>query len=133
MKKTGILNVQPAEYITGLGHKERFLTGDVGMPVPKGVPVVNSTLCSGIPTFQQVMDVVLNETVVEDHTSVAEAEKKNPAIVTCAYDKLLRVPEQTILYDELRRQVEDIKFAVCTSEFTPYSNLILQTGMALPG
>ncbi|MFR1802173.1 MAG: RbsD/FucU domain-containing protein, partial [Faecalispora jeddahensis] len=63
MKKTGILNAQLAGYIAGLGHKERFLIGDAGMPVPKGIPVVDLVLCGGIPTFQQVVDAVLNETV----------------------------------------------------------------------
>lgn len=132
MKKTGILNAQLAGYIAGLGHKERFLIGDAGMPFPKGIPVVDLVLCGGIPTFQQVVDAVLNETVVEGYTFATEAEEKNPAMVAYVRGKLLGIPEQTIPHDELKRQTENIKFAVRTGEFTPYSNLILQAGVAFP-
>lgn len=132
MKKTGILNAQLAGYIAGLGHKEYFLIGDAGMPVPKGIPIVDLVLCGGIPTFQQVVDAVLNETVVESYTFAKEAEQKNPAMVAYVRSKLQGIPEQTIPHDELKRRTEDVKFAIRTGEFTPYSNLILQAGVAFP-
>lgn len=129
MKKAGILNAQLAGYLAGLGHKECFLIGDAGMPVPKGIPIVDLVLCGGVPTFQQVVDAVLNETVVEGYTLAAEA---NPAMVAYVRGKLLGIPEQTVPHDELKRRTENVKFAVRTGEFTPYSNLILQAGVAFP-
>ena len=132
MKKAGILNAQLAGYLAGLGHNECFLIGDEGMPVPKGIPIVDLVLCGGVPTFQQVVDAVLNETVVEGYTLAAEAEEKNPAMVAYVRGKLLGIPEQTVPHDELKRRTENVKFAVRTGEFTPYSNLILQAGVAFP-
>ncbi|WP_283609250.1 D-ribose pyranase [Faecalispora anaeroviscerum] len=132
MKKFGILNAQLAGYIAGLGHKERFLIGDAGMPVPKGIPVVDLVLCGGIPSFRQVVDAVLNETVIECYTFAKEAEGKNPEMVAYVRGKLEGIPGQTIPHDELKKQTETVKFAIRTGEFTPYSNLILQAGVAFP-
>ena len=36
MKKRGIINAQLAGLIAGLGHKDTFMIGDGGMPIPKG-------------------------------------------------------------------------------------------------
>ena len=51
MKKRGIINAQLAGLIAGLGHKDAFMIGDGGMPIPKGVEIVDLALCGGVPTF----------------------------------------------------------------------------------
>ena len=35
MKKSGILNAQLIRCIAELGHKDLFMIGDAGMPIPK--------------------------------------------------------------------------------------------------
>ena len=60
MKKHGILNAQLSGLIAALGHKDQFMIADAGMPIPKGVPIVDLVLVGGVPTFQQVMDAVLD-------------------------------------------------------------------------
>lgn len=132
MKKTGILNAQLAGYIAGLGHKERFLIGDAGMPVPKGIPVVDLALCGGVPTFRQVLEAVLAETVVESAVYAQEIQAGNPEMALHLRRRLNGLPVELIPHDELKRQTEHIKFAIRTGEFTPYSNLILQAGVAFP-
>ena len=57
MKKRGIINAQLAGLIAGLGHKDAFMIGDGGMPIPKGVEIVDLALCGGVPTFRQVMEL----------------------------------------------------------------------------
>ncbi|MCC8026151.1 MAG: hypothetical protein LIP16_12765 [Clostridium sp.] len=47
--------------MAGLGHKELFMITDGGMPVPKGVEIVDLALCGGVPTFCQALDAVLDE------------------------------------------------------------------------
>lgn len=76
MKKCGILNAQLAASIAALGHKDTFLIGDAGMPIPKGVPIVDLALCGGVPSFTQVLDAVLEETVVEHYTLAEEIKEK---------------------------------------------------------
>ena len=48
MKKRGIINAQLAGLIAGLGHKDAFMIGDGGMPIPKGVEIVDLALCGGV-------------------------------------------------------------------------------------
>ena len=43
-----------------------FVIGDGGMPIPKGVEIVDLALCGGVPTFKQVMDAVLDETQIRE-------------------------------------------------------------------
>ena len=72
------MNAQLAGYIAGLGHKDTFMVADAGMPIPKGVPIVDLVLVGGIPTFRQVMDAVLEETCVEAYVLAEEIDQYNP-------------------------------------------------------
>ena len=51
MKKSGILNAQLIRCIAELGHKDLFMIGDAGMPIPKGVEIVDLVVCGGVPDF----------------------------------------------------------------------------------
>jgi D-ribose pyranase len=42
------------------------MIGDGGMPIPKGVEIVDLALCGGVSTFKQVMDAVLDETQIRE-------------------------------------------------------------------
>ena len=72
MKKRGIINAQLSGLIAGLGHKDTFMIADGGMPIPKGVTIVDLALCGGVPTFQQVMDAVLEEVEVEFYKEMSK-------------------------------------------------------------
>ena len=65
MKKSGILNAQLIGLIAALGHKDTFMVGDAGMPIPKGVEIVDLAVVGGVPTFRQVMDAIADECVFE--------------------------------------------------------------------
>lgn len=132
MKKKGIMNVQLAGYIAGLGHKDTFMIGDGGMPIPAGVPIVDLALCGGVPTFIQTMDAILEETEVEYYTLAEEIVEKNPALLEYIQTKLAGVESEMIPHTELKEMSKTIKFAVRTGEFTPYPNIILRAGVAFP-
>ena len=40
MKKKGILNAELMRCIAALGHKDLFMIGDAGMPIPEGISEV---------------------------------------------------------------------------------------------
>ena len=132
MKKSGILNAQLIGCIAALGHKDLFMIGDAGMPIPKGVPIVDLVLCGGVPTFRQVMDAILEETVVEGYTIADEIQEKNPELLAYIQEKLARAEEERIPHTELKAMSDNVKFAVRTREFTPYPNIILRAGVAFP-
>lgn len=132
MKKRGIINAQLAGLIAGLGHKDAFMIGDGGMPIPKGVEIVDLALCGGVPTFRQVMDAVLDEAEIESYTIEKEIVEKNPELLTYIREKLPEAEEEMILHTELKERSAQVKFAVRTGEFTPYPNIILRAGVAFP-
>lgn len=132
MKKSGILNAQLAGYIAALGHKDTFLIGDAGMPIPKGVPIVDLALTGGVPTFRQVVDAVLEETVVEGYTLAEEIKVKNPPLLAYLQKKLAGCAGEFIPHPELKARSASVKFAIRTGEFTPYPNVILRAGVAFP-
>ena len=132
MKKRGIINAQLAGLIAGLGHKDTFMIGDGGMPIPKGVEIVDLVLCGGVPTFRQVMDAILDEAEIEQYTIANEIEEKNPELLAYIREKLPNAEWEMIPHTELKEMSRNVKFAVRTGEFTPYPNIILRAGVAFP-
>ena len=132
MKKCGIINAKLAGLIAGLGHKDTFMIGDGGMPIPQGVELVDLALCGGVPTFRQVMDAVLDEAEVEGYTLAQEIKGKNPELYHYIQGKLPEAEEEMISHVELKAMSRTVKFAIRTGEFTPYPNVILRAGVAFP-
>jgi len=130
MKKSGIINSQLAGYVAALGHMDLFLVGDAGMPIPKGIPVVDLAVCGGVPTFVQVMDAIVGEVEVEHYTIANEIENHNPRLLEYLRDTLPKAQERMITHVDLKKETADVKFAVRTGEFTPYPNVILRSGVA---
>ncbi len=130
MKKRGILNAQLAGCIAALGHKDLFLIGDAGMPIPAGVPIVDLVVTAGVPTFEQVMDAILDETVVEGYTIAEEIRENNQRLLGYIREKLPDAEETMITHTGLKEMSSGVKFAVRTGEFTPYPNVILRAGVA---
>lgn len=132
MKKHGIINAQLAGLIAGLGHKDMFMIGDGGMPIPKGIPIVDLALCGGVPTFIQTMDAVLEETEIEFYTIAEEIVEKNPTLLKYMQEKMPGVACEMIPHLDLKEMSKTVKFAIRTGEFTPYPNVILRAGVAFP-
>ena len=130
MKKRGILNAQLAGCVAALGHMDLFLIGDAGIPIPPGVPVVDLVVTAGVPTFDQVMDAVLEEAVVEGYTIAKEIQDHNPRLLRYIRGKLPEAEETMISHTQLKEMSKNVRFAVRTGEFTPYPNVILRAGVA---
>lgn len=130
MKKGGIINAQLAGLIAGLGHTDLFMIVDGGMPIPGGVEIVDLALCGGVPLFRQVMDAVLEETVVEYYYLAEEIKEKNVPLHEYILEKLAGVEGDYIPHVELKGRSGKVKFAIRTGEFTPYPNVILQAGVS---
>lgn len=130
MKKRGILNVQLAGYIAALGHMDLFMIGDAGMPIPSGIPIVDLVVCGGVPTFEQVLDAVLDETEVEYYYLAEEIIDKNQRLLNYIKQALPDIDYEMMPHFDLKEYSKDVKFAIRTGEFTPYPNIILRAGVA---
>lgn len=130
MKKTGILHAELMKQIASLGHMELFLIGDAGMPIPKGVEIIDLALCGGVPAFEQVLDAVLNETVVEYYYLAEEISDHNQRLLTYIQKSLPGVTCEMLPHSELKQLTQRCKFAIRTGEFSPYPNVVLRAGVA---
>ena len=129
MKKKGIIHGQLAGALAALGHKDRFLLCDAGMPNPSGVPIIDLAVVGGVPTFRQVFDAIMDEIVVEQYTLAEEIKKTNPEILGHLRDTLKGAEEDFIPHVDLKKESAHVKFAVRTGEFSYYPNVILQAGV----
>ncbi|WP_173443268.1 D-ribose pyranase [Selenomonas ruminantium] len=129
MKKTGIINGALAGAIAALGHKDVFLLCDAGMPIPRGVPVIDLAVKGGVPGFCQVFDAIMEEIVVEKYTLASEIQKTNKGILEHLREKMNGAEEVFIPHVELKAESAKAKFAVRTGEFSYYPNIIIQAGV----
>ena len=87
MKKTPLLNVALSRLIASLGHGDKVVIGDAGLPVPPGVELIDLALTHGIPDFISTLKVVLSEMQVESHVLAQEILEKKPSALA-ALDEL---------------------------------------------
>ncbi|MGP6389305.1 D-ribose pyranase [Streptococcus dysgalactiae] len=132
MKKHGILNSHLAKLADDLGHTDRVCIGDLGLPVPDGVAKIDLALKSGQPNFQDVLAVYLEHVLVEKVILAEEIKSQNPKQLE---DLLARLDNSVIVeyvsHEELKALTKSTKAVVRTGENTPYSNVILQSGVTI--
>ncbi len=127
MKRGGIINGQLAAALARLGHTDLIVICDAGLPIPPGPEVVDLALTFGVPDFETVLRVLLEELVVEASIVAEEVRQSNPH----SHDFLMScLPEpEFIPHDAFKRLVGVTRLVVRTGEATPYSNVILRCGV----
>lgn len=129
MKKHGILHAELSRCIAALGHKDLFMVGDAGMPIPAGVEVIDLAVTAGVPSFRSVLDAVLEEAEVEGCCLAEKIKTENEDLHAYLQDKLGTVPFEYMPHEELKQLSAKAKFAIRTGEFSPYPNVILRAGV----
>lgn len=132
MKKHGLLNSNLAKMAADLGHTDRVCIGDLGLPVPDGVSKIDLALTHGLPSFQDVLDNYLDNILVEKVILAEEIKIENPNQLEKILKKLdASVDIVYVSHEELKDLNKHVKTVVRTGEDTPYSNIILQSGVTL--
>ncbi|AWT43397.1 MULTISPECIES: D-ribose pyranase [Streptomyces] len=127
MKKAGILNRHLSGALAELGHGDRVLVCDAGMPIPDGPRVVDLAFRAGVPSFAQVLDGLLAELVVEGATAASEVRGANPeaaALLDGRFPGLELVPHAA-----LKERSAGARLVVRTGEARPYANVLLTCGV----
>lgn len=130
MKKLGILNSDIAKVLTDLGHTDKIAIGDAGLPVPDGVRKIDLALTLSEPSFLSVLQVVLSDMKVEA-VVLAEEIKAQNAPQLAAVETVLTEGEAItyVSHEDFKEQLKEVKAVIRTGEATPYSNIILQSGV----
>lgn len=127
MKKSGVINAQLAYSLARLGHTDRLVVCDAGLPMPPSPEVVDLAFQFGVPPFEVVLRGLLDELVIAGATAAGEVKEQNPDV-----HELLdsRLPDLDFVpHEELKRMSSTARLVVRTGEATPFANVILRCGV----
>ncbi|MBM7565856.1 D-ribose pyranase [Paenibacillus sacheonensis] len=131
MKKTALLHPELSQLIASLGHTDKIVIADCGLPIPRHVRRIDLALVQGIPSFVDTLQAVLSELVVEAAVIAEEWLSKSDGVQERAFAMLDGLPITKLPHEEFKRFISEEAAAVIrTGENTPYANMILQAGVA---
>ncbi|CAL2064897.1 D-ribose pyranase [Streptomyces murinus] len=124
MKKSGILNRHLAGALAELGHGDKVLVCDAGMPIPSGPRVVDLAFRAGVPSFAEVFAGLVDELVLEGATVAEELRGGHLDLVERQFANLDFVP-----HERLKELSAGARLIVRTGEASPYANVLLRCGV----
>ncbi|KJY63075.1 D-ribose pyranase [Lactobacillus helsingborgensis] len=129
MKKTGILNSNISRVVADMGHMDWLGIGDAGTPVPPETEKIDLAVSTNLPSFTQVLKEVLKELAVQKVYVAEEIKKQNPQQLENIKVILPNVEIEFIPHSELKQDLRRAKAFIRTGEETPFSNVILESGV----
>ena len=131
MKKSGILNADLSRIIASMGHTDKLVVCDSGLPIPHGSPVVDLALTTNVPRFVETLRVVLEELQVERVVIAEEMESVSEDVFNAVQELLPDIDMARVPHDEFKKALSgngNVYF-VRTGEATPYANIMLVSGV----
>jgi D-ribose pyranase len=131
MKRGGVLNSNLSRIIASMGHTDKLVVCDAGLPIPKNSDVVDLALTKNIPSFIDTLKVILEELKVEEAIVTNELVKGNSKFYNKINSMLNGAKIKKVNHEkfkEITRNGGNVTF-VRTGEATPYANIILISGV----
>lgn len=129
MKRDRLLNREIVSEIAALGHTEYFCIADCGLPIPKGVKVIDISITAGKPAFLDVLDAVREELVIESAILAVEIDDKNRELSEEMEKRFDGMLVKKVFHEEFKKLTEHAKCIVRTGENSSYANVILVGGV----
>lgn len=129
MKKTSVINSDISRVIAQMGHFDKLAIGDAGMPVPNETEKIDLAVTKQIPSFMDVLNNVLEELEVQRIFLAEEIKTHNPEMLAAIQKRLPEMPITFIPHSEMKQDLKDCKAFIRTGEMTPYSNILLESGV----
>lgn len=129
MKKSGILNADLIRVIATMGHTNRLVIADSGLPIPNGVQRIDLALATGIPSFLQTLEAVLAELQVEGAVVAEEMRHRSPQLYEATRRLLGGIRLEHVPHESFKALLPEVRAVVRTGDQTPYANVILQSGV----
>ncbi|SHI06473.1 D-ribose pyranase [Clostridium collagenovorans DSM 3089] len=129
MRKTKLINSEISYVVSKLGHTDSLTIGDCGLPIPDNVQRIDLALKYGVPSFLETLDTVLEELCVEEIIIASEIEDKNAEMYEEIKKRFKNINIIKISHEEFKELTKTSKAVVRTGECTPYSNIILKSGV----
>ncbi len=126
MKRRGLLHAELSRHVAALGHTHEVVVADCGLPLPGvGPAIVDLAVVTGLPTFTDVLDALLEEIVVD--SAVLAEEAAGGVVERWLRDRRL-APSWTP-HEQLKSDLPSARLVVRTGEATPFANVVLRCGV----
>ncbi len=131
MKKNGILNAPLSKVIASLGHTDRLVICDSGLPIPRNAEVIDLALTKNIPRFIDALKIIFEELAVEEAVVAEEIIQKNEELFNEIQKLLCDVNILKVSHEMFKEKTKEngTTVFVRTGEATPYANIILVAGV----
>ena len=129
MKKSGVLNQPLSETIAGMGHMDMLAVADAGLPIPAGVRRIDLAIKQGLPGFLETVDAIAGELQVQRIILAEETGRVSPHIEAALLQIFAGVAVDRIPHATFKDLCRCSVAVVRTGEFTPYANVILESGV----
>ncbi|QHE53916.1 D-ribose pyranase [Pontibacillus sp. HMF3514] len=129
MKKHGVLNRDIAAILARLGHTDKVVIADCGLPIPEETPCIDVSIKQGYPRFGTVLEAILEDMEVESMTLANEIKAYNESLYEQIRETYKEIPISYQSHEELKDELKQAKAIIRTGENTPFANVILQAGV----
>lgn len=134
MKKGKLLNSEISYEVAKIGHTQHITVCDAGLPIPEGVKRIDLAITKGYPSFLKVLETVISEMVIEEIVIAKEIKEKNEGMylkIQKLFEKNRLTPKVIeVSHEEFKEITKETRAIIRTGECTPYSNIILKSGVA---
>lgn len=128
MKKTGLLHSELSKVIASMGHGDMLVIGDNGLPIPPGVNLIDLALRPGTVSFEDALQTISEELVIESYVVAKELKETNTAFLN-RVQQIIDKPYEMVLHTDFKKMSEQAVTVIRTGEWTPYANVILVAGV----
>lgn len=129
MKKNGILNSDIASVLSYLGHTDRIIIADAGLPVPNHIPRIDLAVKPGLPSFLEVLDAIRDDMHIEKIILAEEIQSQNPKIFKAINQSFETCEKSFVSHEKFKKLSHNVKAIIRTGEITPFANIILQANV----
>ena len=112
-----------------MGHTDKLVVADAGLPIPLDVQRIDLALAPGIPAFLDTLRVIASELAVEEFMVAEELTEQNPALVTAIQALFPDAKMFVVRHAQFKVITGSARAVVRTGETTPYANVILISGV----
>lgn len=137
MKRGILLNSRVSSVISAMGHTNSLTIGDAGLPIPDSTERIDLAVKAGLPSFIDVLAVVLEELCIErvllaEEIKAINAPGFNEIIdVLKKYEKTSGYSVQVdfVSHEDFKKETVSSKAVIRTGEIKPYANIIMYSGV----
>jgi D-ribose pyranase len=129
MKKSGVLNHRLSDVIARMGHTQRLVVADAGLPIPPGVERIDLAVTAGLPGIINVARAIAAELHVEEIVIAAESVERDQSLADELREIFPSAAFSTVPHATFKVMCDEAVAIVRTGECVPYSNVILISGV----